>query len=140
MNPFNAYKYLYYRIYSWQLWAWGETNQPQLNALLGVTFLIYLNVYTLLVGINLVTGFSIIEQLSIGKLKLIILMGVIGIVNYFIFLHNGKYKQIAKQFKKESEAKRRRNFYLCLVYVVLSFAICFTFVLLSPKGTKFLIQ
>ena len=51
----RAYRYLYFRIYSWNLRVWGESDLPQLNALFGVSFLICLNVLSLITLTEVVT-------------------------------------------------------------------------------------
>jgi hypothetical protein len=137
MNLFNAYKYLYYRIYSSNLRDWGEKQQPQFNAMLVVSFLIYLNIYVLLIGIEMVTGFSILEQVGFSKIEAIVGGTVIGIINYFIFLHKDKYKQIAKLFKKETEAEKKGRLVWCWVYVIFTLGCFFgSLLLLSLSLSK----
>jgi len=110
-------------MYSSNLRNWGEkNNDPKFNALLGVTFLICSNIVTLLIGIEATTGFNILNQIS--KIHVVIGAIIIGIINYFIFLQNAKYKQIAKQFSKEIETEKKRKFIWCIVYVIFTFG-CF---------------
>lgn len=135
----SAYKYLYYRIYSWNLRKWGENDVPHINALIGVSFLIYVNCYTIIVLINVLTGISIIELVRIDKLKLIFGMVIIGGVNYFLFIHKEKYKFLACKFEDESESRKKINFYFCVIYVISSFIIFIMLVIISPERTKFLI-
>ena len=135
MNLFNGYKYLYYRIYSSNLRDWGENDIPQFNALLGVSFLIYLNTFTLFIGVKLITEFRILEQIKFSKTQAVIGFMVIGLINYYIFIHASKYKLIAKQFNKESKGERKTRFYWCLFYVIFSFASFFVLLLiLSPSS------
>ena len=137
MSLFDAYKYLYYRIYSWNLRKWGEIDVPQFNALLGVTFLVYLNIITLLIAIQLICRFRILEQIKLSKIHAIVGIIAIGLINYFIFLYNSKYKQLAKQFKKKTEIEKKRRFLCCSIYVVFTFACFFGFILLlSPNSSR----
>ena len=125
-------------MYSSNLRDWGEVgNDPKFNALLGITFLVYCNIFSLLYGLEALTGFNILNQLGVGKVHAVAGAAVIGVINYFIFLHNGKYKQIAKQFKKESETKKKRRFVWCMVYVITTFACLFgSLLLLSLSLSK----
>ncbi len=41
------YKYLYFRIYSWNLKKWGENDMPEWNAVLGVSFTMFINLFVL---------------------------------------------------------------------------------------------
>ncbi|MDG5800164.1 hypothetical protein QA597_07370 [Marinilabiliaceae bacterium ANBcel2] len=54
----KIYRYLYYRLYSWNLKTWGEKDLPQWNALFGVSFMMFLNLGLLgfllqLLGVNI---------------------------------------------------------------------------------------
>jgi hypothetical protein len=42
------FKYLYWRIYTWDVNNWGERDIPQFKALVGVLFLFYSNIFTIL--------------------------------------------------------------------------------------------
>ena len=122
MKVLKLYKYLYYRLYSWNLKTWGMEDAPQWNALLGVSFMMFLNL--LLLG-HVLQYFDVNiflreetpkkEAVAIG----VILLGI----NYFIFIYKNKYKVIENQFKKETKWQRRKNALLLWLYVILSFAL-----------------
>ena len=131
MNVFNAYKYLYYRIYSWNLQTWGKSDVPHFNALLGLTFLVFLNIYALLMIVELLTEYSFFNFLGFGIWNAVIIYWAAGVINYFIFLYKGKYKKIAKDFVKESNIKKNKRFVWCLVYTAFSFSIAFIALILS---------
>src|SRR5882672_2154348 len=100
----RGYKYLYYRIYAWNLRMWGESDLPQFNALFGVSFLIFLNIMTLLDLVDLCAGRHVVpfsRPTVIGTVLVVIVIG------YFILVHNGKYRTIAKEFSNETPAQRR---------------------------------
>lgn len=141
MSLFRAYKYFYYRIYSWNLRTWGESDAPHFNALLGISFLIYLNFYAVLLAIDFFTGKSVIEILNVGKVKLGLGMIGIIIINSFIFLRNNQYLLIAKQFVEESKTQKKRRFFLCLAYAFFSFALPIAIAHFSSPGqVKFIMK
>lgn len=118
----RLYKYLYYRLYSWNLKTWGESDLPQWNALFGVSFMMFLNLG--LVGLLLqFFGVNVFLRSELPKKELITLMLCLFIVNYFLFIHKGTFKSIVKELKKEPPPKRRINTILLWLYVTLSFAL-----------------
>lgn len=120
---YHWYQYLYYRLYWWNLKTWGESDMPQYNALLGVTFLVYLNLFALIVFFGEMIGANVVN--SIGNIYIAI-VGVIGCtMNYFLFLYQKQYLQIAEKFSGESVKERRMKALLLWCYVVLSFILPF---------------
>jgi len=127
----RLYRYLYYRLYSWNLKTWGESDLPQFNALFGVSFMMFVNL-GIIAGILDMIGFNIFFE-NTPKKEIIITMLAVLAINYFWLVHNGKYKQIAKGYKNESKNKRLRNTLLLWLYVVMSFVIISFIAVLSGK-------
>ena len=118
----KLYKYLYYRLYSWNLKTWGENDLPQWNALFGVSFMMFLNLS--LVGLLLQAfGMNIFQRDELPKKELIIIMIGLFIINYFLFIRKDNYLTITKELKREAKQKRKINTYLIWLYVILSFAL-----------------
>lgn len=116
------YKYVYYRFYSWNLKTWGKEDFPQWNALLGVSFMMFLNLG--LLGLLLQAfGINIFRRNELPKKELIVIMVGLFILNYFLFINNGNYLTYTKEFKQETLKKRKTNTFLIWLYVVLSFAL-----------------
>lgn len=118
----KIYRYLYYRLYSWNLKTWGEKDLPQWNALFGVSFMMFLNLGLLGFLLQLL-GVNIFLRDELPKKELIIIMLSLFVVNYFLFIHRGNYRSIVKELKKEPPEKRRINTILIWLYVILSFAL-----------------
>ena len=118
----NIFKYLYYRLYSWNLKTWGENDFPQWNALFGVSFMMFLNLgfFGLLLQLF---GLNIFLRNELPKKELIIIMISLFIINYFQFIHKEVYKSIVKELKNESLKKRKINTILLWLYFILSFAL-----------------
>ena len=116
----KLYRYLYYRLYTWNLKTWGENDYPHWNALFGVSFMMFLNLS--LIGLLLqFFGVNIFLLNELPKREIIIIMLCLFVLNYFSFLHKAHYKTITKELKKETPEKRKTNTILLWVYVMLSF-------------------
>jgi hypothetical protein len=116
----NFYKYLYYRLYSWNLKTWGESDFPQGNAHLGVSFMMGLNLWIIPWILDLV-GFIDVDKIS--NKEAVALFLTLLFINYFWSLHKRKYKKIAAKYRHEPKGKRRRNAFLLWLYVIFSFGI-----------------
>lgn len=116
------YRYLYYRLYSWNMKSWGDKDLPQWNALFGVSFMMFLNLGLLGFLLQLL-GVNIFLRDELPKKELIIIMLSLFVVNYFLFIHRGNYRSTVKELKKEPPEKRRINTILIWLYVILSFAL-----------------
>lgn len=116
----NAYKYLYFRIYSWNLRMWGESDLPQFNALFGVCFLVCLNVLSLVTVIELLTRTDIFSTAS-SKGMLFVIFGAVLVLSYVLLVFRSKYKTIFEEYNKESDMQRRARMILIILYVLLTF-------------------
>lgn len=127
----DLYKYLYYRLYLWNLKTWGEKDLPQWNALFGVSFMMFINI-GIIAGIIDIFGLNIFIE-DTPKIEILVFGFLILFINYFWLVHNRKYKKIAKQYNKESKNIRSRNTLLLWLYVLLSFVIVSVVAILSVK-------
>lgn len=118
----KIYKYLYYRLYTWNLRTWGESDFPQYNALVGVTFMMFLNLS--LIGIILqFFGVNIFLRDETPKLEIISIMLSLFAFNYFQFVYKSKYIILAKLLKREDLRRRRWNTLFIWLYTIISFGI-----------------
>jgi hypothetical protein len=79
-------------------------------------------------AIEAFNGERLVEDSNGSKLGVaLILVGVL-FVNYFLLVHDGKYKKIAKEFVYESKAQRRKKLSALLIYVTLTFLPSFGFI------------
>jgi hypothetical protein len=120
---YKAIKYLYYRIYDWNLRAWGESDMPQYNAIIGVSFLIYLNIISLFIAIETLTGNQYFLFLPNGEYYAAATCLLLLLVNYILLVRNGKYLKIAEEFKKENPSQKRKGLVFVWLYVTGSFVI-----------------
>jgi pimeloyl-ACP methyl ester carboxylesterase len=115
---YRAFTYLYYRIYAWNLRTWGDSDVPQFNALFGVSALILLNMMSVFTAIDVCVGRHVVPLTR----PVVIGLGLGFLATgYFLLVHNGKYRRIAKGFSNETPTQRKRRFLACVVYAALSF-------------------
>lgn len=119
----NIYKYLFYREYSWLLKNWGKKDLPEWSALFVVSFIMFLNIGLLLLIIQLFIDIKIFPMDVAPKNEIIIIMLSLFAINYFLFVHGEKYKLIVDEYKKEPHDTRRRNTFLLIMFVILSFVL-----------------
>ena len=96
---YKFYKYIYYRIYAWNLKKWGKQDVPEFNALTGTTFLLLLNIGSLILIIQAITDYKIGDLFDVPKSTLILFAFVFILPHYFALYHKGKYKKIIEEFK-----------------------------------------
>jgi len=124
----NLYKYLFYRLYSWNLKTWGESDMPHWNALYGVTFIMFLNIYFIALIIDKFV-FDILDE-NISKSKIIAATSFVLLINYFIFLHKKKYKIIVQEYNGESQKTRKIKAILLWLFFLLSILVLYTMMII----------
>lgn len=116
-------RYLYYRIYSWNLSKHGEGDFPQHNALLGTSFLMLLNVLSIPITLDYLE-IATIAAATFRNLVIALMPTVLGI-HYLLLFRRQRYLSICTEFAGESEESRRRGTVAVWFYVVASFTIFF---------------
>ena len=124
-------KYLHYRLYVWNLKNWGKNDVPQFNALLGVSFFIFVNITTFFF-IILPFGYSNLLK-NLTKIEILLVSFIILIINYFWLVHKNKYKITARFYEKETKKRRMRNTIILWLYGILSFVLFGITVVIASK-------
>jgi len=117
------FRYLYYRLYSWNLRQWGDQDLPQFNALLGVSFLIYLNILALGEVIFVLFSSFLPTFNTFVKIFILIVGYMLLLLNFFLFVYKKKYKEIAERFNNETKTDRNRRSVILWLYVIFSFCV-----------------
>lgn len=127
----DAYQYLFYRIYVWQLSMFGEKENPRFTALLGNSICVAFNLLALHIIFQFVMGYDYrIEKIYgvIGTLLIIF-------INYFLLLYGNKSRAIIAKFSAESEIQRKRRTIYCWGYVLATFLLFIACVIiLAPRS------
>src|SRR4051812_32767096 len=109
-------KYLFYRIYAWNLNTWGEGDAPEIKASVGVSFLILMNVYFLFGVLLYVTGHGSFRTLGWRGVDALVLGAIINTATYVAFVRKRRYLKIALEYADESRQRRRLHTFLCGIY------------------------
>jgi hypothetical protein len=116
-------RYLYFRIYAWNLRKQGESDFPQYNALLGTSFLMLLNLLSIPLILDS-TGVAAVTTAAFRNIALV-LMPVTFAVQYALLVRGGRYRIIRNEFANETEESSRRGAIVVWSYIVISFGIFF---------------
>ncbi len=95
-----------------------KSDMPEWTAVLIISLMMFVNLIFLgllleLVGIRVITGEVHLEIIYF------VLTGIAGL-NYYLFMHSGKYKTIIKEFEEEDARNRKSNTILLWLYIILS--------------------
>lgn len=108
-------RYLYYRIYSWNLGAHGPLDYPQYNALLGTSFLMLLNALSIPLLLEAV-GVPVVESRAFRPVA-VSLIPILFALHYMVLFRGRRYERIAAEFEEEPERFRRRGTFLVWGYI-----------------------
>ena len=89
---------LFYAIYKWNKHFISKSEQPVLNSLTIVTFLIICNILTLSLVIEMFTSISLINFHTVSNLQIALFTIAIFVFNYFILVFKGKSRKIINIF------------------------------------------
>lgn len=116
------FDHLFYRFYWWNLNIVKETGLPVFSSFLGVSVFKTININTL-VYVFLV--FSVKDvQLYPKWLHALVMLAVL-VLDYFIYIHNGRYKEIIEESKNQAKQKLRRKDIIIVIYMILTFVLFF---------------
>ena len=78
----KLYKYIFYRIYSWNLKTWGKKDTPEWNAVIGVSFMMFINLFFLALLYEFVGNEEFIIENTPKKIIILIMLVLFGL-NYY---------------------------------------------------------
>lgn len=130
MHILSGYKYLFYRIYRWQLREFGERNNPKLVAIFTNSLFVFFNILTILMIFQIANG----HLIRLEKEYWIATGFLIVAVNYFTFFQGGRFDRIISEFADETEEERKRGTIWCWTYIVATHVVFFGIALFLPKN------
>ncbi|PDP40745.1 hypothetical protein CLI84_08550 [Porphyromonas gingivalis] len=104
----NLYKYIYYRLYTWNLKKWGKIDGPEWNALFGISIMMFLNLMTLSLLLDVLGLINYWKIIHIREIVIAVSLSIL-VVNYFCFIRRKQYFKIIKRYKQETTIERHRN-------------------------------
>lgn len=122
----KTYRYLYYNLYRLWLRKKDESENAHINAVITITFLLYVNIMSIPLILIAANKNEIINLPEINlKVKIWIASALIGvgILNYFLLALKTQHHKIVEEFNLKSEGKRKKGIVYTVLYLVISFGI-----------------
>ncbi len=119
------FKYLYFRIYMWNLRKWGKIDAPEYNAMFGVAMLILINILSIPLVIEVISGYRFFSFPELNTAILIIILLIYLSLHYFIWIYDKRFEKIIKEFQTEKIPQQKKGTFLLWFYVVLTFVVFF---------------
>lgn len=131
----NSYHFIFYSIYKWNKRVAPKSEQPELNAMLALCFLIFCNLVFLSIVIELTIGFKIISFEGISPITVMsIIVGII-VMNYFLLVYRKRYISIIEKYKQTRKTKVANGFVLFYIITSLFTLIFFLFYIAISSAT-----
>jgi len=130
-------KYLYYRLYCIWLKKKDEQKNAHVNAVITLTFLLYLNIVSIPLISLAVFNYELVDMPGIDdRIKILIILILIGtgLLNYFLFARKEQHQRIIDEFASESDKKRKLGTLIAIFYIVISLIVpIYIFLFTLPK-------
>jgi polyferredoxin len=130
----SAFKYLFYRLYLWQVACWKD-DKVSINALLLVVVLLWMNLITL-VGLAESIWREPLLLFRFSRVGTLMCMLLIAVPLYFTLVHKNRYERVVKEFEAESPRQRRTRGLGVSLYVMFSVVLLFAVALLHGKAVS----
>jgi hypothetical protein len=122
----KTYRYLYYNLYCIWLKKKDEPENAHINAVITITFLLYVNIMSIPLILLAASKNEIINlpesNLNV-KVWIAAILVVTGIFNYFILARKRQHNKIVEEFKSKSVEKRKKGITYTIFYMIVSFGI-----------------
>ena len=122
----KKFRYLYCQLYSLWLKRKGEQKDAHINAVITLTFLLYLNIISIPLISLAVFNYELVDMPGIDdRIKILIILILIGtgLLNYFLFARKEQHQRIIDEFASESDKKRKLGMLIAIFYIVISLGI-----------------
>lgn len=134
----KIYLYIYYKLYSWAVNINRKSDIPEFTAFFTLTFLVYINTASIVLGLkaffDVSFNFSGLSSLDIIGIAVLILLP-----QYFVLLHNSRYKKIVEEFNNESRIHRITGNFITWFYIIGSLIFLFTMFFTLMKQNQLLL-
>ncbi|WP_421921218.1 hypothetical protein [Marinifilum sp.] len=120
----KIYKYTYYILFLlWQKKK-DEPENAKINAILTITFAMYLNILsTPLIALAFLKKDLVVMPELKSKVIIVLLLIMVGIINYTFLAKKDKHNKIIKKFAQERSNQLNFSKFLVFVYLAISFGL-----------------
>lgn len=122
----KLYRYLYYKLYCIWLRKKDKPEDAHINAVITITFLIYVNIISIPLVWLAAFKSEVINLPEVNtevKIWIVGLLVVTGLLNYFILARKKKHEVIVEEYNKESDKQRKKGLSYTWLYIVISLGI-----------------
>jgi hypothetical protein len=133
---YKGYKYLFFRVYQWNLDRTDSDDSPELTALLFISLFTSLHLAVFLLIFQKLFNLQIIPFLVNEKLLLAGIVFINLIVNYVLLMRHKRSSAIIQEFGGLPLEKRKRSDLNVAIYfglLVLVFWLILTFLIVTAK-------
>lgn len=119
----KTYRYLYYNLYRIWLRKKDEWKNAQLNAVITITFLLYLNIMSIPLIIVIASNRELILLPGINlevKIWIIAFAVGVGMLNYFLLGRKKQHNKIVEEFESVEERRKKYGFFFTIIYITIS--------------------
>jgi hypothetical protein len=116
----SFFEHLFYRIYWWNTRIVNNSGSPIFPTLLGISIFHIINISSLVILSFLLFGKDMSNYpkwLHVSGMVLVLL------IDYFIYIHGGRFRMIVERVKNKPEAQIKRNDIMTIIYIALSFGL-----------------
>src|SRR5579885_684470 len=110
---YSCYQYAFYHFYAWGLKQWGSRSYPQYWAAFVVAIFAILNIYSVLILLEVIFKVKLFSLYVIGDkpLRGTFVLAVF-FLHYFLFVRDRRYEKIAREFSgaPKSVGSRRATY------------------------------
>lgn len=123
---------IFYRVYCWNIYVIKEKDFPVFSSFLSVSFLMGLNINSIIIGF-LVFVFSDIYIYPDWGYWIVMLLSMTP--NYFIFIRDRKYKNIIHDSEAMNKHQKRKRDIAMIIYIIITILVA-VFVSISSRNLK----
>ncbi|MDG5801076.1 hypothetical protein QA597_11975 [Marinilabiliaceae bacterium ANBcel2] len=131
------YRYLYFNLYQLWLKKKDEPENAHINAVITISFLLYVNIISIPLIFLAASKNEIINlpQMNVNaKIWIAVILVSAGIFNYFLLARKRQHNKIIEEFKSESKERRKKGTAYTIFYLIVSFLIpLYIFFFTTPK-------
>lgn len=133
---YKAYRYVFYRIYAWQLKKYSDTHPSEIAAMTGIFLVTSLNVISIPGLIEMFTSTRVLTITEITRLEMLPGVLLFLAIHYFILVFREKYKEIVKEFETETKEQRHKRGIYFWIYIIATPLLLFGpwFIMMARKG------
>jgi hypothetical protein len=131
----QALRYVFYRLYVWQVSCWKD-DKASINALVLLVVLLWMNLVTLLGLAESISGTAFLLgrfSQKVAHASTLIILALMALPLYYTLVYKGRYRHIVREFDVESARQRQIRGLGVSLYVVFSLVLLFAVALLHGR-------